>query len=140
MNKKARHKARILAMQAIYQWQMAGHDITALEEQYRLHNQTLAVEWPFFEALLNGVSSQVSHIDASFKDYLNRPIEDVTPVELSILRVAAFELSQANDIPYKVTINEYIELAKSYGGVDGYKFVNGVLDKLAKTLGKPASE
>ena len=136
MDPKARHKARILAMQAMYQWQMAGHDVPQLELQYRSSNKTRHIDWPFFVNLIHGVPKQASHLDGLFGTYLDRPIADVTPVELSLLRLAALELKENPEVPYKVIINEYIKLAKSYGGVDAYKFINGVLDQLAKKVRK----
>lgn len=134
MDPKARHKARILAMQAMYQWQMTGHDIAELETQYRTRNQTQHIDWPFFVQLVHGVPKKISALDASISPYLDRPIKDVTPVELSILRLASFELIDVDDIPFKVILNEYINLAKRYGGVEAHKFINGVLDQLAKKI------
>jgi N utilization substance protein B len=111
----ARRQARSLAMQALYSWHMAGQQLNEIEAQFRVDND-------------------FSTVDGAFEPLLDRPIAEIDPVELSILRLSTYELKNRIDIPYRVVINEGIELAKVFGATDGHKFVNGVLDKLAPRL------
>jgi len=132
-NKKS--QARHYAVQAIYQWQMNGQDIRDIRE---VHDQFLAeqdksgFDVHYFDALLQGVSSNLETLDQQLKPCLDRSIESVDPVERAILRLGAFEMIHRMDVPYRVIINEAVELAKVFGAEQGHRFVNGVLDKLAK--------
>jgi N utilization substance protein B len=131
---KARSRARRLAMQALYEWQMSGNaplDIlkTFLAEQ----NLKNTDEEYFRELFLNTVKYQAA-LDDYMMDLLDRPINEVDPVEVAILRIASYELAHRPDVPYKVVINEAIELAKTFGAEAGHKFVNGILDKVAPRL------
>ena len=130
----ARRQARSLAMQALYQWHMAGQSINEIEAQFRVDNDFANVDGAYFREILHGVPAQKSEIDALLEPHLDRPMADLDPVELAILRLSSFELRNRLDVPYRVVINEGIELAKVYGATDGHKFVNGVLDKLAPSL------
>ncbi len=114
----ARRKARSLAVQALYSWQIAGQQ----------------VDGAYFHEILHGVPRQKSELDSTFEPCLDRPLAEIDPVELAILRLSTYELRNRIDVPYKVVINEGIELAKTFGATDGHKFVNGVLDKLAPRL------
>jgi len=126
-----RRVARSLAMQALYQWHMAGQSLNEIEAQFRVDNDFSGVDGAYFHDILTGVARQKTELDASFAPFLSIPLEELDPVELAILRLSAWELTSRVDVPYKVVINEGIELAKVFGGADGHKFVNGVLDKLA---------
>ncbi|MDF2691215.1 MAG: nusB [Gammaproteobacteria bacterium] len=137
MSPKARHKARSFAMQAIYQWQLTGDTLNQIEAQYLVANNHHKVDWEFFKALLHGVPEHLSQID----DYIEqvsseRSLKEINPVELSILRLAIFELIHRIDVPYRVVINEYIDLAHTFGAEEGHKFINGILDKVAKQTRK----
>ncbi|KAB0546532.1 transcription antitermination factor NusB [Pseudomonas argentinensis] len=130
----ARREARTLAMQALYSWHIAGQALNEIEAQFRVDNDFSAVDGAYFHEILHGVPRQKTEIDALFAPLLDRPLEEIDPVELSILRLSTYELRNRIDVPYRVVINEGIELAKVFGATDGHKFVNGVLDKLAPTL------
>jgi N utilization substance protein B len=121
-------------MQALYSWHMAGQQLNEIEAQFRVDNDFTAVDGAYFHEILHGVPRQKSEIDGAFEPLLDRPIAEIDPVELSILRLSTYELKNRIDIPYRVVINEGIELAKVFGATDGHKFVNGVLDKLAPRL------
>ncbi|MCR4509420.1 transcription antitermination factor NusB [Pseudomonas sp. 32.2.56] len=130
----ARRQARSLVMQALYSWHMAGQSLNEIEAQFRVDNDFSAVDGAYFHEILHGVPRQKSEIDGAFESLLDRPLDEIDPVELSILRLSTYELKNRIDIPYRVVINEGIELAKVFGATDGHKFVNGVLDKLAPRL------
>lgn len=130
----ARRQARILAMQALYQWHVAGQPLNEIEAQFRVDNDFSTVDGAYFHEILHGVPRQKTEIDAAFAEQLDRPLAEVDPVELAILRLSTYELRNRPDVPYRVVINEGIELAKVFGATDGHKFVNGVLDKLAPRL------
>ena len=130
----ARRQARTLAMQALYSWHMAGQQLNEIEAQFRVDNDFTTVDGAYFHEILHGVPRQKSEIDGAFEPLLDRPIAEIDPVELSILRLSTYELKNRLDVPYRVVINEGIELAKVFGATDGHKFVNGVLDKLAPRL------
>ncbi|MDF2940700.1 MAG: nusB [Gammaproteobacteria bacterium] len=137
MSPKARHKARSFAMQAIYQWQLTGDALNHIEAQYLVANSHHKVDWDFFKALLHGVPEHLTEIDSHIEQASNdRSLKEINPVELSILRLAIFELMHRIDVPYKVVINEYVDLAHTFGAEEGHKFINGNLDKIAKLTRK----
>ena len=129
-----RREARQMATQALYQWHMAGHSLNEIEAQFRVDNDFKSVDGAYFSELLRGVPTNKDEIDAVLAPCLDITIEELDPVELAILRPSTYELLKRIDVPYRVVINEGIELAKVYGSTDGHKFVNGVLDKLAPRL------
>ena len=129
-----RREARQMATQALYQWHMAGHSLNEIEAQFRVDNDFKSVDGAYFSELLRGVPTNKDEIDAVLAPCLDITIEELDPVELAILRLSTYELPKRIDVPYRVVINEGIELAKVYGSTDGHKFVNGVLDKLAPRL------
>jgi N utilization substance protein B len=129
--KSARRRAREVALQALYAWLLAGGD--ALEhagtlEGWERCDQALARE------LIGGVTARAREFERQVAPYLDRSVASLSPVERAILLIGAYELAERCDTPFKVVLNEAIELGKSYGGTDGYKFVNGVLEKLAREL------
>ncbi len=130
----ARKKARTLAMQALYQWAMSGSELHVIEIQYTEHNDFSKVEIDYFKELLYQVPKQLTEVDESFEPYLDRALDELNPIELAVLRVACYELLKRLDVPYKVVINEALSLAKRFGSTSGHKYVNGVLDKVAKKL------
>ena len=129
-----RHKARELALQGVYSWQLSKNAVEQIELNLATSNDMKKVDMGFFQELLRAGISQATELDASIKPYLGRLPEELDPIEKSILRIATYELVQCLETPYKVVINEAIELAKSYGAQDSHKFINGVLDKAVKTL------
>ena len=129
-----RRKARSLAVQALYSWHMAGQSLNEIEASFRTENDFSDVDGAYFHEILHGVPRLKGELDAEFTPCLDRALDEVDPVELAILRLAAYELRNRPDVPYNVVINEGIELAKTFGATDGHKFVNGVLDKLAPRL------
>lgn len=131
---KARHNARIYAMQALYQWHVNGGNVPELLAQYMSANSHRKVDWTFFQALVQGAAAEISHLDAQISPLTEWEFKDLNPVELAILRLASFELLTRMDVPYRVVINEYIDIAHEFGADEGHKFVNGVLDKLARSL------
>jgi transcription antitermination protein NusB len=130
----ARHHTRKVLLQAVYQWQMTGAEIEDLLKEYRAAGALKKADAAFFEALLRGVMSHTGALDAHLEPLLDRKVSALDKVELALLRLGAFELEHRIDVPYKVVIDEYVELAKRFGAEDGYKYVNGVLDRLARRL------
>ncbi|AQR64859.1 N utilization substance protein B [Aquaspirillum sp. LM1] len=129
--KTARRRAREFAVQGVYQWQLNAHSASTIEKNLRENEFFAKADEALFRTLLFGVLQDVPALDAQLNRHYEREAEEVSPVERAILRVAALELTQHPDTPYPVIINEAIEIAKTFGGTDGHKFVNGVLDKLA---------
>lgn len=129
---KARHNARKHIIQALYQWQLTQLDIREIEYQFSNEFLGTRVEHAYFQALLYGVPQNVQEIDATFSPYLTRTQENIDPIELAVLRLATFELLFRLDIPYQVVINEALELTKTFGTQEGFRFVNGILDKVAR--------
>ena len=132
--KSARRRSRELAIQGIYQWRLTGVDLAQVEKQMREEKNLGNYDAKFFGELLRGVLMQHTDIEAAIAPHLDRPLGELSPVELAVLLLAAYELLQHPEIPYRVIINEAVELAKTFGGTDGFKYVNGVLDKLAGSL------
>ena len=131
---RKRSQARHHAVQAIYQWQMTGQDIRDIHDQFISENDPSEFEVTYFEGLLRGVPGNLGELDAELTPCLDRSIESVDPVERAILRLGAFELIHRLDVPYRVVINEAVELAKVFGAEQGHRYVNGVLDKLARKV------
>jgi len=134
MKPSPRRKARELAVQAVYSWQLSKNSVTDIEANFLTDNSARRFDIPLFQQLLRGVTSSVSDLDAAISPHVDRPLDDVDHVEKAILRVAIYELKDCQDVPYKVVINEAIELAKSFAADDSHKFINGVLDKAVKLL------
>lgn len=128
----ARRKARRFAMQGLYQWQMSGTSIKDIESQFLEENDMKKVDMSYFRELMLGVVTQTDVLEQAFGPLLDRKVSELDPVTLAILRISSFELKDKVDIPYRIIINEGIELAKVFGSEDSHRFVNGVLDKLAK--------
>lgn len=134
VQKSPRHRARELALQGIYQWRVTAGEDAQIEKQIQSEKNLGRYDKELFSKLLRGALSQHTDIEALLATHLDRPLAELSPVEFAVLLLGAFELSQNLEVPYKVVINEAVELAKSYGGADGHKYVNGVLDKLAPQL------
>jgi len=136
-----RHKARHYAMQALYQWHMAGAPLTDIESQFRDEYDFGKVDGDYFHALLFGVIAELDEIESIYGAYMvDRSQQELDPIERSLLRLATFELKERLDVPYRVVINEAVGLAKKFGATDGHKFINGVLDKAARQLRQVETE
>jgi transcription antitermination protein NusB len=131
LNPALRRKARQMAMQALYQWELASSSLVAIEQEFREDNDMQKVDEEYFSELLHKVPAMKVELDERLKPLLDREMHELTPVELTILRLSSYELLERPDVPYRVIINEGVELAKTFGATDGHKYVNGILDKLA---------
>jgi N utilization substance protein B len=129
-----RRKARELAFQAVFSWQMSQNSVNEIEVNFIADNTKRRFDIEYFQLLLRGVTSNIKELDLAISPYVDRPLDDIDHVEKAILRVAIFELSYCTDVPYRVVINEAIELAKAFAADDSHKFVNGVLDKAVKLI------
>jgi transcription antitermination protein NusB len=136
-NKSPRHRARELALQGIYQWRITAGNDANIEKQIRAEKNLGRYDKELFSKLLRGTLNQHAALEALLAPHLDRPLAELSPVEFAVLLLGTFELSQHLEVPYKVIINEAVELAKTFGGTDGHKFVNGVLDKLVPQLRAP---
>ena len=134
MKPSPRRKARELAVQAVYSWQMSKNSVTDVETHFLTENAKRRFEIDYFQKLFRGVTSNISSVDGAIEPHLDRPLAEVDHIEKAIIRVAVFELSDCLDVPYRVVINEAIELAKIFAADDSHKFVNGVLDKTVKLI------
>lgn len=131
---RARSKARRYAVQALYQWQLTGHEVHALVEQFALEHSMGDEEAEYFREAVDGVILHRHELDDHLAPFLDRAIEAVDPVERAILRLGVYELAMRPDVPYRVIINEAVELAKTFGAEHGHRFINGLLDKTAARL------
>jgi N utilization substance protein B len=130
----ARARARRYAMQALYQWDLSGSDLPLIRRQFLETEDFSRADKHYFIKLLTDVPRQVDVVDKNIVDYTDRPLEQLDPVERAILRIAVYELLFRPDIPYRVCINEAVQLARKFGAEQGHAFVNGVLDKAAHKL------
>ena len=126
--------ARQRLLQALYQWQHTGQDVHEIEVQFLTEQEMGKVEVPYFRELLHKILESVEQLDAEIEPLLDRPMAQVDPVEKAILRIGTYELMHKPEIPYRVAINEGVELAKVYGADQSHKYVNGILDKIAQKL------
>lgn len=131
---RGKRRARKLAVQALYQWQMSGHDVYEIEAQFRVFNNMEKVDVVYFCDILRGVPENIRHIEENFSAFLDRDIQSLNPVELAVLRLGTFELLYKPEIPYKVVLDESISLTREFGSQDGHKYVNGVLNKAARKI------
>jgi len=134
MTKTHRRRAREFALQGLYQWQLAKADPAAIARQLAEAKGFDKIDADYFKTLLEGTIAAAPELEKAIAPHLDREYRRLSPVERGILLLAGYELAYRPDVPYRAVINEAVELAKSYGGTDGYKFVNGVLDKLAAQL------
>jgi len=132
--KSARRRSRELATQGLYQWLLSAAPAGEIDAQIRTVQGFDKADQAHFDALLHGVIREADTLTAEIEPCLDRPVVELSPVERAVLLVATFELTHHVEIPYRVVINEAVELAKTFGGVDGYKYVNGVLDKVAAKI------
>lgn len=132
--KNSRRLARELAVQGLYEWLVARNEARAITFRLAEVKNFDRADRPLLDAILNGVIGEASAIEASLAPFLDRGVEALSPVERAVLMMGAYELSHRIETPYRVVINEAVEIAKAYGGTDGHKYVNGVLDRLAGKL------
>ncbi len=129
-----RQLARQLTMQALYQWQLAHSNLSDLLSQFAEDEDFASADCEYFNHLVREILSHTQTLDQAIEPFLDRPIQLIDPIERAILWLGAYELTQRTDLPYKVVINEAVELAKRFGAEGGHRYVNGVLDKLARTV------
>ncbi len=132
--RSTRRRSRELALQGLYQWLVSGADGAEIEAHLREQDDFEKCDRTHFDALLHGGIAQAAALDAVLARHVDRKTTELSPVEHAVLMIGTYELTHCIDIPYRVVINEAVELAKSFGGTDGHKYVNGVLDKTAGDL------
>ena len=132
--KSSRRRSRELAVQGIYQWRLTGGDEKQIEQQIREEKGMGRYDAEFFSQLLLGILTRHAELEVALTPHLDRSLNELSPVEFSVLLLGTYELLHHPEIPYRVIINEAVELTKTFGGTDGHKYVNGVLDKLAAKL------
>lgn len=135
--KSARRRAREFVLQGLYQWRVGGADEAAIEAQIPEMDDFARADREFFVATLRGVIGQQEKLTALVTTHIDRPFRELSPIEACVMLMGACELVQNPETPYRVIINEAIELTKAFGGTDGHKYVNGVLDKVAAEV-RPA--
>ena len=135
--RSARRRSREFALQGLYEWQLSHAEAGAIDAHLREQEDFRKCDSAHFDALLRGCIAEAATLDVALARHIDRPAAQLSPVEHGVLLIAAYELKHCLDIPYRVAINEAVEVAKSFGGTDGHKFVNGVLDKAAADL-RPA--
>ncbi len=129
---QARTNARKAAVQALYQWQMAGQDLSEIERQFLEEERLKDAQKSYFVELFYGVPKNLDEIDQAMSEFVDRPVDTIDPVERAILRIGVYELLYRLNMPYKVVLNEGINLAKDFGADGSHKYVNGILDKVAQ--------
>lgn len=134
VNPSARRKARHYGMQALYQWQMTKDSVSEIELQFLADYDFSKVDVEYFHDIVHHVPGNLAELEEAFEPFLDRTKGDLDPIELALLRLGSYELVKRIDIPYKVAINEAVALAKKFGATDGHKYINGVLDKLARQV------
>ncbi len=131
---QARTNARKAAVQALYQWQMAGQDLSEIERQFLEEERLKDAQKSYFVELFYGVPKNLNEIDQALSEFVDRPVDTIDPVERAILRIGVYELLYRLNMPYKVVLNEGINLAKDFGADGSHKYVNGILDKVAQQI------
>jgi len=129
---QAKTNARKCAVQALYQWQMSGESLIRIETYFLEEEHLKGKKKTYFSELFHGVPKQLAVIDAALAEFVDRPVQKIDPVERAILRIGAYELMNRLETPYKVIINEGVNLAKDFGADGSHKYVNGILDKVAQ--------
>jgi N utilization substance protein B len=129
---QARTNARKAAVQALYQWQITGQDLSEIERQFLEEERLKDTQKSYFIELFYGVPKNLEALDQALTTFVDRPVDMIDPVERAILRIGAFELLHRLDMPYRVILNESINLAKCFGADGSHKYVNGILDKIAQ--------
>lgn len=131
---RQRSRSRSLAIQALYQWQIAGQDVATIIEHFMLEQDAKKFDSDYFSELVRAVPARLDELDGALEPCVDRSLDAVDPVERAILRMGTYELMEHPEIPYRVVINEAVELAKTFGAEKGHRYVNGVLDKAARAI------
>ncbi len=134
MKTSARTRARRLAMQGLYEWQISDNKPSEIETQYLIEKETDKVDLEYFRELISKVPLHCEELDGHIAPLVSRPLNEVDMVELSVLRLGTYELLYHPEIPYRVVINEAVELVKMFGADQSHRFVNGIMDRLAASL------
>ena len=129
-----RRKARHYGLQALYQWTLSGASPSDIEAEFRVDNDFRHTDGEYFSAVLRGVVHDVEGLESLFEPALDRKLDELDPIERNLLRLGTFELRDRIDVPYKVVISEAVALAKKFGATDSHRYINGVLDKVAREL------
>jgi N utilization substance protein B len=130
----ARTRARELLLQALYQKQIAGHDSAELLQQFREQTAYKRVDQEYFDKSLAEICATQEELEKSIEPLIDRPLEQLDPVEMGVMLIGVFELQTRPDVPFRVVINEGVNLAKRFGALDGHKYINACLDLAAQTL------
>ncbi|MBQ0719825.1 MAG: transcription antitermination factor NusB [Gammaproteobacteria bacterium] len=120
-----------MLVQALYQWQLSGTDIAAIEAQYMAEKGMAKADSEFFRELLHEIPVKLDELDAAYREFLDRDPQALDPISLAVLRIGVYELLHRIDVPYRVVINESVNLAKTFGPTDAYKYINGIVDRVA---------
>ena len=129
----ARTRSRELVLQALYQQQIAGHELSELLEQFREQTAYQRVDQEHFEEMLSEICKSADDLDKAIDDVIDRPLDQLDPVERGVLLIGVYELKERIDVPYRVVINEGVNLAKRFGSIDGHKYINACLDNAAQS-------
>jgi N utilization substance protein B len=121
-------------MQALYQWDLSGSNLSEIEVQFLEDEDFSKADKDYFHELLHQVPARLDEVEQAFTSYLDRPLDEIDPVERAVLRMAGYELMARIDVPYKIIINEAVNLTKKFGAEQAYKYINGVLDQVARRL------
>ena len=132
--RKSRRKAREFALKALYEWKLSGNDVASIALHLRDEEGYVVIDDKYFLILLNGATQHAAALEEVLAPFLDRKLNALSPIESAVLLLGAYEATHCPDVPYRVLINEAVELAKAYGGTDGHKYVNGVLDKLLPSV------
>jgi len=127
----ARKKARHMLVQALYQWQLSGSSISVIEAQYMAEKGMAKADSDFFRELLHEIPAKLDELDGAYREFLDRDPSALDPISLAVLRIGVYELLHRVDVPYRVVINESVNLAKTFGPTDAYKYINGIVDRVA---------
>lgn len=127
-----RSRARRRVLQALYQWQLSGQESAEIERQFLEEHNMASVDLAYFGELLHEIPTRVASLDALIEPVLDRPLAIVDPVEKAILRIGIYELTHRLDVPYRVVVNEAVDLAKLFGAEESHRYINGVLDRLGR--------
>lgn len=131
---EAKTKARQCAVQALYQWQMTGNDLSIIEMDFLEEDRLKGAQKSYFKALFHGVPKKLEVIDEALSEFVDRDVEKIDPVERAILRLGVYEFIHYTETPYRVIINEGVNLAKTFGAEGSHKYINGILDKIGKKI------
>ena len=137
---RARARARRRVLQALYQWQLTGQEPAAIERQFLADHRLGRMDLSYFSEVFLGVTADVASLDAAFDGYLDRPARTLDPVELALLRLGTFELRERFEVPYRVCIDQAVELAKRFGAEQSHRYINGVLDRVGRDVPLRRSE